>query len=146
MRYRRISFNLFMCPKVSLNDRLTNSPLPEAPLVSTNSPKTPDLQQSTSIYDGGKAAWLTLAGRYSPYSFQAYTWTHWHFLRVQYSWMILFCTYGYIWLSSFYIMASLWIGWIEVCFGLRCIPRLLYKGILEPRDTVEDKVRWIDYF
>lgn len=49
-------------------------------------------------------------------------------------------------LSSFDTMASLWIGSIEVCIGLRCIPRLLYEGILEPRDAVEHKVRRVDCF
>ena len=45
-------------------------------------------------------------------------------------------------LSCFDTIASLWIGSIEIRIGFRCIPRLLYERILEPRDSVEHKVRF----
>ena len=47
-----------------------------------------------------------------------------------------------LYLFSFDTIASLWIGLIELCIGLRCIPRLLYERIFESRDSVEHKVRF----
>ena len=54
--------------------------------------KNSPIQQSNLIYDGGKAAWLTVAGTYvvEIFSLKKYC------LLTYYSWMIQFCTYGYI--------------------------------------------------
>ena len=51
------------------------------------------VQQSTSIYDHGKAAWLTVAGTYVTTSFIPGV-NPLTFSRIQCSWMIQFCTYG----------------------------------------------------
>ena len=104
--------------------------------------KAPALQQSTSIYDDGKAAWLTVAGTYVTSFIPGLNYTDFFFFTrtIQLDDTILHIRVD-LCLSSFDTMASLWIGSIEVCISLRCIPRLLYEGILEPRDTVEHKVR-----
>lgn len=54
--------------------------------------KAPAVQQSTSIYDNGKTAWLTVAGRYVASFIPGLN--SLTFSRVQCSWMIQFCTYG----------------------------------------------------
>ena len=108
--------------------------------------KDPAVQQSTSIYDDGKAAWLTVAGTYVA-SFIPDLWYNLIeiFTRtLQVDDTILHIRVD-LCLSSFHTMASLRIGSNEVCIGLRCVPRLLYEGILEPRDTVKHKVRSVDY-
>jgi hypothetical protein len=95
-------------------------------------------EQSTSIYDEGKAAWLTVAGTYvASFVLGVKSLT---FSRVQLDDTILHIRVD-LCLSSVDTMTSLWIGSIEVCIGLRCIPRLLYERILEPRVAVEHKVR-----
>ena len=99
------------------------------------------VQQSNLIYDEGKAAWLTVAGTYvTPFIPGANSLTrtmHW-----QLDDTILHIRVDLPCLSCFDTIASLWIGSIEICIGFRCIPRLLYEGILEPRESVEHKVRF----
>ena len=54
--------------------------------------KVPAVQQSTLIYDDGKAAWLTVAGTYVTLFIPGVN--SLTFSRIQCSWMIQFCTYG----------------------------------------------------
>jgi len=103
--------------------------------------KTPAVQQSSSIYDGGKAAWLTVAGTYVSDSLTKSLLTD----VLQLDDTILHIRVD-LCLSSLDTMASLWTGPIEVCIGLRCIPRLLYKGIPEPWNPVKHKVSSVDCF
>ena len=102
--------------------------------------KDPTVQQPTSIYDGGKAAWLTVAGTYAASFVPGCKLTDIFMRTMQLDDTILHIRVD-LCLSSLDSMASLRIGSIEVCIGLRCIPRLLYEGILEPRITIEHKVR-----